>query len=143
MANPITPTSPVTATNTERAGRVGSQAQSPQPATVTEQRQAVADRGNDAPQFTPAQEQQQTARDLARATADLSQYIQTVSRSLQISVDKDLGSTVITVLNADTDEVVRQIPREEVLQIARFLAEQQADAEADAAITGLLLNDQA
>jgi flagellar protein FlaG len=133
----------VTPSNVGQASRVGSQAQSSQPATVDEQRQDVALRGNDAPQPTPARQQEQSARDLAQATQDISQYIQTVSRSLQISVDKDLGSTVITVLNADTDEVVRQIPREEVLQIARFLAEQKANAEADSAITGLLFNDQA
>jgi len=143
MANPITTTPPLTASSAGVGGRVDSPARSSQPVTVDEQRQPVAVRGNDAPQPSAAQQQEQSARDLAQATQDISQYIQTVSRSLQISVDKDLGSTVITVLNADTDEVVRQIPREEVLQIARFLAEQQASSEADEAIAGLLFNDQA
>jgi flagellar protein FlaG len=103
----------------------------------------LAATGNSAPEPTRAQTQEQSAQELAQATQDISDYIQTVSRSLQISVDRDLGSTVITVMNVDTDEVVRQIPREEILQIARFLAEQQAGTDRDAAVTGLLFNDQA
>jgi flagellar protein FlaG len=143
MSNPITTTPPLPA-GTGPGGRVGSQVSTPQPVAVDTQRQAVAAGGTSEPQQpSPAQQTEQSAQDLAQATRDISQYIQSVSRSLQISVDEDLGSTVITVLNADTEEVVRQIPSEEVLQIARFLAEQQAGADADAAVTGLLFNDQA
>ena len=143
MANPITTTTPLPA-STGQGGRVGSQASSSQPVAVDDQRQTVAATGTSAPQQpSSAQQVEQSAQDLAQATQDISQYIQTVSRSLQISVDEDLGSTVITVLNADTEEIVRQIPSEEVLQIARFLAEQQASADSDAAVAGLLFNDQA
>ena len=109
---------------------------------VEVERQAVATGGNTAPVQAAAQQQSQSAQELAQATRDLSDYIQTVSRSLQISVDQDLGSTVITVMDSDTDEIVRQIPSEEVLQIARFLQEQQASAESSAAAVRGLLVDQ-
>ncbi|EED30871.1 flagellar protein FlaG protein [gamma proteobacterium NOR5-3] len=99
----------------------------------------MAASGNTAP---AAQSQKQSAQELAQATQDISDYIQTVSRSLQISVDGDLGATVIKVLDTDTDEIVRQIPAEEILQIARFLAEQQASADAAAPVKGLLMDSE-
>jgi flagellar protein FlaG len=42
-------------------------------------------------------------------------------RSLSFRVDEASGRTVITVLDATTQEVVRQIPSEEVLALARAL----------------------
>ena len=38
-------------------------------------------------------------------------------------IDDDSGRTVLTVRNSDTGEVVRQIPAEEVLQVARSVSE--------------------
>jgi flagellar protein FlaG len=83
-----------------------------------------------------------SAQELAQATRDISDYIQTVSRSMQISVEPDLGSTVIQVLAAETEEIVRQIPSEEVLQIARFLAEQQAGGNGPDILKGLLMDQE-
>lgn len=141
MANPITTPVPSTANSAAPAGRPGSPGAPSATAEIDGQRQAPAARGKEAP--VAAQEPERSVQDLAQATQDISDYIQTVSRSLEISIDDDLGSTVITVMNADTDEVVRQIPSEEVLQIARFLADQQSGPDADAAVAGLLFNDQA
>lgn len=86
--------------------------------------------------------QRQSAQPLADATRDFSEYIQSVSRSLNISVDRDLGTTVIQVLDAETEELVRQIPAEEILQIARFLSDQQANSAEDASMRGLLLDQE-
>jgi flagellar protein FlaG len=105
-------------------------------------RQTVAAGGNAAPPAAAVTQPQQSSRDVAQATRDISDYIQTVSRSLSISVDADLGSTVIKVMDADTEEIVRQIPAEEILQIARFLADQQASAESDGALKGLLMDQE-
>jgi flagellar protein FlaG len=44
-------------------------------------------------------------------------------RSLQFSVDTSSGRTVITVVSAATAEVIRQIPAEELLALARALEE--------------------
>lgn len=46
---------------------------------------------------------------------------QIVSRDLNFSIDEASGETVIKVVDPATDEVVRQIPSEEVLRIARSL----------------------
>lgn len=106
------------------------------------ERQGPAGGGSAAPAeaAAPAVESREAAEELAEATRNISDYIQSVSRSLQISVDRDLGSTIIRVLDSDTDELVRQIPSEEILEIARFIAEQRASTDSSDPIRGLLLD---
>lgn len=59
-----------------------------------------------------------------RAKVDeLNQNAQSVRRSLRFNVDDDTGITVITVRDRETDEVIRQIPSEELLELARYFAE--------------------
>jgi len=55
------------------------------------------------------------------AVTSLNSSIQSVQRNLQFSVDKDLNRIVINVTDKNTDEVVRQIPSEDVLDLARNL----------------------
>lgn len=62
---------------------------------------------------------------LESAVAALEQNVRTVARSLQFSVDKESGRTIITVIDRDTDEVIRQIPPKEVLAIAERLHDAQ------------------
>ena len=70
-------------------------------------------------------------------------FVQSFSRSLQISVDGDLGTTVIRVLDTETDELVRQIPSEEILQVARFIESQTAvDSATPSAVLGLLVDQE-
>ncbi len=57
-------------------------------------------------------------RDLAEVITQLNDRVQSVSRQLQFSVDNDSGRTVIRVLDADTGELIRQIPPEEFMSIA-------------------------
>lgn len=45
-------------------------------------------------------------------------------QDLEFSVDKDTGSTVITVTSRGTGEVVRQIPSEEILHLMRDVQQQ-------------------
>ncbi len=52
------------------------------------------------------------------AQADLN-----INRSLRFSVDNDTGSTVIRVIDRQTDETIRQIPPEELLTLAKRLKE--------------------
>lgn len=112
----------------------------------TEQRQAVAANGAVSGTSAPTQAVQepapQSAQELSDATRDISEYIQSVSRSLNISVDGDLGTTVIQVRDAETEELVRQIPAEEILQIARFLSDQQSNSEQADSLRGLLIDQQ-
>ncbi|QGX38290.1 flagellar protein FlaG [Permianibacter aggregans] len=44
-----------------------------------------------------------------------------VKRSLRFEVDEQTGVTVITVKDSQTDEVIRQIPSEELLKLAQHI----------------------
>lgn len=61
--------------------------------------------------------------DLEELAASLNDVVQNIRRELKFSIDDDTGRTVIKVLNADTQEVVRQIPREEILQLVKNIQE--------------------
>ena len=58
---------------------------------------------------------------LEQTVADLNEAAQSHRRSLRFSVDDDSGRTVIRVVDPETDEVIRQIPPEEVLNLAKHL----------------------
>lgn len=57
------------------------------------------------------------------AVANLNAYMQNMARDLQFSINEDTGHTIITVLNRETQEVIRQIPPEVVLSLAKTLSE--------------------
>ncbi len=80
--------------------------------------------------------------ELQAAAADIGDYISLATRSLNIRVDSDLQRPVVTVFDADTDEVVRQIPSEEALAISRFIRSQRDNAEEQLALAGVILNEQ-
>jgi len=135
MANPVNPANTNNVTVLPAAGRAqasepGAAGQSQAPAG----RQAAAGGGSSAPPAAPVGQVTEAAR-------DVSEFIQTVNRSLQISVDQDLGMTIITVVDSETDEVIRQIPQEELVELSRFIAERRAELEAgDAPVRGMLMD---
>lgn len=57
--------------------------------------------------------------DVSNAVRRLNDYVQNTSRELNISVDEESGQTVIRVIDPVSKEVIRQIPREEILALAR------------------------
>ena len=63
----------------------------------------------------------------------LQEFVQTLSKDIAFSVDEDSGRNVVKVTNKETGELVRQIPSEEVLQLATRLSE----------ATGLLVDTKA
>lgn len=68
-----------------------------------------------------------SAQELAQAVERINSHIQNLQRSLQFSVDEELGRTVVKVLDSETEEVIRQIPSEEVLTIARNIRDMTVD----------------
>lgn len=75
------------------------------------------------------------ATDLKQAVSDINSYVQKLSRDLLFSVDEGTGRTVIKVVDGSTDKVIRQIPSEDVLALARHL--QDSDG---AMVEGMILN---
>ncbi|MBC7984415.1 MAG: flagellar protein FlaG [Candidatus Obscuribacterales bacterium] len=53
-------------------------------------------------------------------------YLKSVGRSLDFRVDQGTGRTVITVKDSSTGDIIRQIPSEEVLQLANAIRDGEA-----------------
>ena len=64
-------------------------------------------------------------RELTKAVGQLQEFVQSMKRNLEFSIDSDSGQIVIKVIDSETDRVIRQIPPEEVLHFARSLNERQ------------------
>lgn len=101
---------------------------------------ASASRGagvrNDAAQNANAQDQAQRTPDIGevqKALEEVEKAVAPMAQSLQFSLDKDSGKTVVKVMDTDTNEVIRQIPSEEVLAISKAVDK----------LKGLLLKQQA
>jgi flagellar protein FlaG len=58
---------------------------------------------------------------LDAAVTKLNDYIQNVQRDLEFKTDDASGKTVVTVIDRQTDEVVRQIPDDVALTMAQNL----------------------
>jgi flagellar protein FlaG len=84
------------------------------------QRKEMASTGQNLPQQTE-HESKTVATKLDAIVSQMSGYIQNQHRELQFKIDKDSGRTMITVLNSDTREVIRQIPHERALQLVNSL----------------------
>jgi flagellar protein FlaG len=60
--------------------------------------------------------------DLVRAAAkQIDSYLKSTNRNLDIHVDHDTGKTVVVVRDSESGEVIRQIPDEEALRLAKSL----------------------
>jgi flagellar protein FlaG len=99
--------------------------EAPQPAAaVARARQEVAVPGKPTPAASePKAAEPPDASAVNAAVLRLNEYLQQERRTLQFSVDQDSGHVVITVTDSDTDQVIRQIPSEEVLALMRHLSE--------------------
>ncbi len=63
--------------------------------------------------------------DLDEVVKNLNDQVQTVQRSLQFSVDEDTGKQIVTVRDANTNDVIRQLPSEEALELSKRMMEKE------------------
>jgi flagellar protein FlaG len=54
-------------------------------------------------------------------TKQIDSFLRSTNRSLQFRVDDATGRTVVSICDAETGEVIRQVPGEEVLKMAQRL----------------------
>jgi len=101
--------SAVTPAKGSNAAQGVARAANPQPIALTAARERVRE----------LQKDQQA--ELREAVTQLSDYVQSVQRDLSFEMDESSGKTVITVIDRKTQEVIRQIPDEVVLKLARNL----------------------
>jgi len=70
---------------------------------------------------------------IAKAVASVKEALKPVGGGLEFNVDQSSGKTIVRVVDLETQEVIRQIPSEEMVELARVLERLQ----------GLLLNHRA
>lgn len=58
---------------------------------------------------------------LEAATKVVREFVQPINNNLEFSVDNDTGQMVVKVVDRSTREVIRQVPSEEMLAIAKTL----------------------
>ena len=66
------------------------------------------------------------ALDVEKIVKDMKDYVQNVKRELEFSVDEESGRTIITVKDSETNEVIRQIPPEDLLYLVKALQKNSA-----------------
>ena len=79
----------------------------------------VAERSHGS-EFSPASPTHRVA--LEQAVGKVREALQQSGSQLQIEVDQDLHRVVVKILNRDSGEVIRQIPPQEVIDLAKDLA---------------------
>ena len=80
------------------------------------------------------QDKEQASPEELQSSVDaMNDFVRSLNSALQFSIDEDTGKTVVKVVDMATDQVIRQIPSEEVLAIAKALDK----------LKGLLIQQQA
>jgi flagellar protein FlaG len=75
-----------------------------------------------APEAPPQQQVSEPQRaEIEAAVAAAREQVRSTNSNLQFSIDEESGKTVVRVLDASTNEVIRQFPSEEMLAVARNL----------------------
>ena len=77
------------------------------------------------------------------AAAEIDAYLKSSGRELAIDFDESLSRPIVRVVEPETSRVIREIPSEEVLQVARWIHDTIIEPSRDAAIKGLLVNGRA
>lgn len=75
----------------------------------------------------------ESEKQIKQAMHEIQGAVENLAHDLHFSIDEDTGQTIIKVMDASTKEVIRQMPTEEALNIARTLDK----------VQGLLFNDKA
>lgn len=88
----------------------------------------------DIPELKPVNNQKSfEIAEVKEAIDQIQNFTQTLAPNLKFSIDEDTGKTVVKIMDAQTQEVIRQFPSEEAISIARALGK----------IEGLLFSDKA
>lgn len=59
--------------------------------------------------------------ELAQMTKAVNDFVKPLNSALQFNIDDSTGQTVVKVIDTDTKEVIKQIPSEDMLALAKAL----------------------
>lgn len=102
-------------------------------AQVAEEKTKVAELVKSDQQAKDYVDKESNNQELAEVTDDLNDMASIMRKGLAFKVDDDSGKNVISVMDIDSGDVIRQIPNEEALELSKKLAE----------VAGILLNTEA
>ncbi len=71
------------------------------------------------------QEQKAKESEVEQAVAKLNDYVQNTQRKLEFQVDDESGETVVRVYDKHSEQLIRQIPNEEALELAQRLNQEE------------------
>ena len=78
---------------------------------------------NEVTSTEPEKKDEPAAEDLQNAVDKVNDFVQNVQRDLLFSVDEDTERTVVKVIEASSGEIIRQIPDETFMELARKMKE--------------------
>ncbi|ADJ29044.1 flagellar protein FlaG [Nitrosococcus watsonii] len=76
------------------------------------------------PKTEERKNREEGSRQLEEAVQSINELMEDVRRELHFSIDEATGQTVIKVMDRENGEMIRQIPSEEVMVLARRIAEE-------------------
>lgn len=80
-----------------------------------------------------AKPEEQDKQELQNLVDELSDMMSVMRKGLAFKIDEDSGTNIVSVLDIDSGDIIRQIPNEEALKLAQKLSE----------VTGLLMKTEA
>ena len=95
--------------------------------------------GVSAQQRVVQDDKQASKAEVQRAAGQVNDFVKQIGRNLEFSVDESSGRVIITVREPDTGKIIRQIPPEELLVIAKLVSENFLNTSVP---TGILLDDE-
>lgn len=99
----------------------------PAPTTAPAQHDKTAEQGasdkvyNKPSLSAVATEKESDATELQSAVKEIQDFVQSLQRNLEFSVDDSTGTVVVKVVARDSGEVIRQIPSQTALELAKSL----------------------
>jgi flagellar protein FlaG len=79
--------------------------------------------------------------EVEKAVQTLDAAVEKYAPSMNIGFDGELNKMIVRVTDAETNEVIRELPPEELLDIARFLERNGVDAVGSESLRGMLLDE--
>lgn len=106
--------------NISSYGLVGVEQKNAMPDTTENQKEATINSSKvTLPNSSAAQVEEVTTEKMNQVIEEMNHSFQSMQRKISFSVDERLGDKVIVVKDTETDEVVRQIPSEELVVLRK------------------------
>lgn len=89
--------------------------------TISRQASTIAESTSKPAAATQPSEVKVTPPELDQAVKAVNEFVKIANSSLEFSVDEETGIELVKVIDKETEEVIRQIPSEEIVAIAKAL----------------------